>query len=89
VLSAEALIVRFFGEADDDRLLVLNWGQDLPFTPAPEPLLAPVPGREWRLRWSSDHPDYGGPGVVNPCTDRGWRLPAATATLFSAEPTVR
>jgi maltooligosyltrehalose trehalohydrolase len=84
VLSAEAVVVRFFGDGDGDRLLLLNWGQELPYSPAPEPLLAPVPGCEWRLLWSSDHPDYGGPGVVNPCTERGWHLPAANATLFSA-----
>jgi maltooligosyltrehalose trehalohydrolase len=89
VLSAEALVVRFFGEADDDRLLLLNWGQELSYCPAPEPLLAPVPGRDWRLVWSSDHPDYGGPGIVNPCTKQGWHIPAANATLFSSARTER
>jgi maltooligosyltrehalose trehalohydrolase len=84
VLSGEAVVLRFFGEAGDDRLLLLNWGQELPFSPAPEPLLAPVPGCAWRLLWSSDHPDYGGPGVVNPCNEHGWHLPAASAAYFAA-----
>ena len=84
VLSAEALVLRYFGEGGDDRLLLLNWGQELPYSPAPEPLLAPVAGCEWRVLWSSDHPEYGGAGIVNPCTDRGWHLPAASATLFAA-----
>jgi maltooligosyltrehalose trehalohydrolase len=69
---------------DDDRLLVINLGADLPLIPAPEPLLAPVTGGEWVLQWSSDHPRYGGPGIINPLTEEGWRIPAATTTLFRA-----
>ena len=41
VLGPEAFVVRFFGEAGADRLLVVNLGPDLAFDPAPEPLLAP------------------------------------------------
>jgi maltooligosyltrehalose trehalohydrolase len=85
VLGPQALVLRYSGPLDDDRLLVVNLGQDLNFRPAPEPLLAPVAGGAWILQWSSDHPRYGGPGIVNPLTDEGWRIPAATATLFRAE----
>jgi maltooligosyltrehalose trehalohydrolase len=84
VLNADALLIRFFGEAGDDRLLLLNWGQDLAYSPAPEPLLAPVPGGYWRLVWSSDHPRYGGPGMINPYSEHGWRLPGDSATFFTA-----
>ena len=83
VLGPEALVVRFFGEAGDDRLLVLNWGQDLQYSPAPEPLLAAPSGRLWRLLWSSDHPDYGGAGILNPCSGGEWHLPAGSATVFA------
>ena len=89
VLSESALVIRYFGEQGDDRLLLLNWGQDLAYTPAPEPLLAPVPGCAWRLRWSSDHPDYGGPGIIDPCGEHGWRLPGESATFFAAVPVER
>jgi len=58
--------------------------KDLNFVPAPEPLLAPVAEGAWTLQWSSDHPDYGGPGIVNPLTEAGWRILASTATLFRA-----
>jgi maltooligosyltrehalose trehalohydrolase len=85
VLGPQALVLRYSGPMDDDRLLVVNLGPDLNFIPAPEPLLAPVAGGSWVLQWSSEHPCYGGPGIINPLTEEGWRIPAATATLFSAK----
>jgi len=84
VLGHQALVLRYLTPTDEDRLLTVNLGPDLALIPAPEPLLAPVTGGTWTLRWSSDHPDYGGPGIVNPLTDAGWRLPAAGAALFIA-----
>lgn len=44
VLGPEALVLRFFGEDADDRLLLVNLGRDFEYNPAPEPLLAPVKG---------------------------------------------
>jgi maltooligosyltrehalose trehalohydrolase len=84
VLGTQALALRYAGPMDDDRLLVVNLGSDLNFVPAPEPLLAPVAGGAWALQWSSDHPQYGGPGIVQPLTEKGWRIPAAVATLYRA-----
>ncbi len=84
VLGPQALVLRYFTETDDDRLLVVNLGPDLSCIPAPEPLLAPVPDGAWKLVWSSDHPRYGGPGIVNPLSDRGWRIGGASAALFVA-----
>jgi maltooligosyltrehalose trehalohydrolase len=84
VLGTQALVLRYSGSMDDDRLLVVNLGPDLNFIPAPEPLLAPVAGGSWVMQWSSEHPCYGGPGIINPLTEEGWRIPAATATLFAA-----
>ena len=81
-LSPQALALRYMGPADDDRLLVVNLGPDLNFMPAPEPLLAPVRDGSWTLQWSSEHPLYGGPGIVNPLSEEGWRIPSATATVF-------
>jgi maltooligosyltrehalose trehalohydrolase len=81
-LGPQALALRYMGPADDDRLLVVNLGPDLNFIPAPEPLLAPVRDGSWALQWSSEHPVYGGPGIVNPLSEQGWRIPSATATLF-------
>jgi maltooligosyltrehalose trehalohydrolase len=82
VLGPGALALRFFGGQRDDRLLVVNLGPDLEYDPAPEPLLAPISGGSWKLLWSSDDPGYGGPGIINPCQPRGWRLPGAGAAFF-------
>jgi maltooligosyltrehalose trehalohydrolase len=84
VLDAHALALRYYAPADDDRLLVVNLGPDLNFVPAPEPLLAPVVEGSWVLQWSSEHPRYGGAGIINPLTEGGWRIPAASASLFQA-----
>jgi maltooligosyltrehalose trehalohydrolase len=84
VLGHQALVLRYFGTSEEDRLLVVNLGADLSFIPAPEPLLAPVAGGSWDLLWSSDHPMYGGSGVVNPLSDQGWRIQGGSATVFSA-----
>ncbi|MGE5443159.1 MAG: malto-oligosyltrehalose trehalohydrolase [Ignavibacteriales bacterium] len=84
VIGLNALVIRFFGENGDDRLLVINLGTQFEYKPAPEPLLAPVSGGSWQLVWSSDDPRYGGPGITNPCSKRGWRLPGESAVLFSS-----
>jgi maltooligosyltrehalose trehalohydrolase len=86
VIGPEAFVVRFFGDAREaDRLLVINLGQDLEYKPAPEPLLAPRPGETWDLRWSSDDPHYGGPGIVSPAQSDGWHLPGPSATLLTGK----
>lgn len=85
VLGAHAFAIRYFGEASYDRLVIINLGADLHFVPAPEPLLAPQLGGYWSLQWSSDHPQYGGPGIVNPLTDEGWHIPAESVTVFCIE----
>jgi maltooligosyltrehalose trehalohydrolase len=62
VLGTSAFVLRFFGGVDD-RLLVINLGSDLDFTPAGEPLLAPGAAGEWQLAWTSEAVEYGGHGV--------------------------
>jgi maltooligosyltrehalose trehalohydrolase len=76
VLGEEAFVLRYFGENNDDRLLIVNLGTDLHMTIAPEPLLAAPLGKVWDTQWSSEHPKYGGCGNPPPET-RGepWRLP--------------
>ncbi|HEY0818307.1 MAG TPA: malto-oligosyltrehalose trehalohydrolase [Rhizobacter sp.] len=101
VLSADAFVLRFFGENGDDRLLLVNLGRSLHLDPAPEPLLAPPAGGRWRVRWSSQHPRYGGIGTLPPDAaeaDLGvpgrsvprpfdnWRLQADSAVLLAPAP---
>ena len=75
VLGPEALVLRFFGTAGDDRLLVVNLGRDLSLRPAPEPLLAPPKGMAWGIRWSSEDPRYDGGGTAPLEGEDGWQHP--------------
>jgi maltooligosyltrehalose trehalohydrolase len=82
VLGPAAFVLRWFGKAGDDRLLIVNFGMDLHLSPAPEPLLAPPEGCCWRLRWSSEDPLYGGSGIPPLETDENWRVPGLSATVM-------
>jgi maltooligosyltrehalose trehalohydrolase len=85
VLSAAAFALRFFGDGTD-RLLLGNFGPDLLLAPAPEPLLAPPRQQEWKMIFSTDDPQYGGPGTPTVRLDQGWRIPAEAALVFASEP---
>ena len=63
VLGDDAFVLRYFGDAGDDRLLCINLGRTVHFDPAPEPLLAPPQGKAWRVMWSSEDPRYDGLGT--------------------------
>jgi maltooligosyltrehalose trehalohydrolase len=84
VLSDHAFVLRFFGPASD-RLLIVNFGADLLFTPCPEPLLAPLPGCHWRVLFSSEDPRFGGSGTAPLDLDQGWRIPAESALVLTCE----
>ncbi|HKO56646.1 MAG TPA: malto-oligosyltrehalose trehalohydrolase [Thermoanaerobaculia bacterium] len=78
VLAAGAFVLRWA-----DHLLVINLGPDLRLDPAPEPLLAPPPGREWELLWSSEAPEYGGGGTPALDTpEENWRIPAQCVVVL-------
>lgn len=84
VLTPEAFVLRFFSPTfDADRLLVVNLGRDLHFSPAPEPLLAPCAGRGWQIRWSSEDPSYGGSGTPPLETTANWRIPGHCAVWLT------
>jgi maltooligosyltrehalose trehalohydrolase len=87
VLGPESFLVRFFSEHNDDRLLIVNLGHRQVLVPAPEPLLAPPPGFEWELLWSSESPRYEAPAMIEIMTDEQWILPAEAA--FVTRPKLR
>jgi maltooligosyltrehalose trehalohydrolase len=82
VLSPTAFLLRFFGSAGADRLLLVNLGIDLHLDPAPEPLLAPPADAEWRVLWSSENPKYGGTGPPTLETEGAWEIPGHAAVLL-------
>jgi maltooligosyltrehalose trehalohydrolase len=84
VLSAEAFVLRFASPAaDEERLLVVNFGADLVAGSFAEPLVAPSPGHDWKLRWSSEHPRYGGVGALEIVAADGWHIPGFSATVLA------
>jgi maltooligosyltrehalose trehalohydrolase len=86
VLGEAALLLRFVGRGQDDRLLIVNLGRELVLDPCPEPLLAPPDGARWGLAWSSERVAYGGGGAPEPEDDGVWRIPAHAALLLAPSP---
>jgi maltooligosyltrehalose trehalohydrolase len=82
VLGPEAFVVRWFGEKNEDRLLVVNLGTDLHLNPAPEPLLAAPYEKRWVKLLGTEDACYGGCGTPPVETDDNWVLPAHAAVLL-------
>ncbi|MDB5390130.1 MAG: treZ, partial [Planctomycetaceae bacterium] len=83
VLGPTTFVLRFFAEEPlADRLLVVNLGRDLHFSPAPEPLLAPPRGTCWRKLLSTEDPSYGGCGTAELDTEHNWMIPGQAAVVL-------
>jgi maltooligosyltrehalose trehalohydrolase len=80
-IGPEAFVLRFFGDADNDRLLLVNLGRDLEYTPITEPLMVRPNGGDWRVVWSSEDPRYGGSGTGLLDIKR-WYLPGHAALVL-------
>lgn len=85
-LNSDCLLLRYFGGAGDDRLVIVNFGCDLHFSPAPQPLLAPPEGRRWTPLWDSSRFEYGGSGVAAAEADDGWHFAGESACVLRAIP---
>jgi maltooligosyltrehalose trehalohydrolase len=84
VLGPEAFALRYWTDAGaDERLLLVNLGTDVAANSIPEPLVAPPAGfHGWAVRWSSEHPDYGGVGTPDVVSSKGWRIPGHSAIVL-------
>jgi len=85
VLGPEAFVLRFFAENGNDRLLIVNLGADLHSDRAPEPLLAPLHGTQWKLKWFSESPRYGGCGMWPVKHEECWTLTAHCAMVMEPD----
>jgi maltooligosyltrehalose trehalohydrolase len=86
VIGPEAFVLRYFGEAHGDRLLIVNLGLDLSFYPSPEPLLAPPAGSVWRPILSTEDPKYGGLGTPELEGEEAWSIPGSAAVFLGPVP---
>ena len=85
VLGRRSFVLRYFAEKPEDaRLLLVNFGTQEAFSPAPEPLLAPPDNHEWQLMWTSEAPQYGGIGMSAVASEQGWRIFAESAVALHA-----
>ncbi|HEY2155541.1 MAG TPA: malto-oligosyltrehalose trehalohydrolase, partial [Isosphaeraceae bacterium] len=84
-----AFALRFFGEADDCRLLIVNLGRDIVVESVSEPLLAPPLGKRWEVLWYSEAPRYGGYWAPPLETDSGWRVPGHVAVVLHPVPDIK
>lgn len=82
VIGVEAFVLRYFGEGDDCRLVVINLGRDVFPNPTSEPLMAPPPGQRWEVLWYSEHPTYGGCGAPPFESDSNWRIPGRATIVL-------
>jgi len=76
VLGRATFVLRYCSQENDDRLLIVNFGESKTLKPAPEPLLAPPSGYRWKTLWTTESPRYGGTGSIAVATQEQWFLPA-------------
>jgi maltooligosyltrehalose trehalohydrolase len=82
-LGSDCLIVRYFGDIDaEDRLLIVNLGNDLRYSPAPQALLAPPAEHQWDILWSTNRVEYGGVGTPPIETETGWQISGESAVVL-------
>jgi maltooligosyltrehalose trehalohydrolase len=75
VIGAKGLVLRY-----DERLLIVNLGEEIRLDVVDEPLLAPPFGKIWGLRWSSNDTE-----AIE--TEGAWRVPATTAIVLAPQQT--
>src|SRR5262249_16949018 len=82
VLGERAFVLRYFGGAHGDRLLLINLGRDLHLDGGPGPLLAPPEDRRWEILWSTEGPRYAVGGTAPLEGDLNWRIPGEAAVVL-------
>lgn len=80
IINENAFLLRYFGEAED-RLLIINFGPDFIYNPAPQPLLVPGKNLKWELLFSTDSYQYGGVGVP-PFQIPHWKIPGHSTIVL-------
>ncbi|SCB60590.1 maltooligosyltrehalose trehalohydrolase [Rhizobium aethiopicum] len=85
ILSSTAFLLRFFAEEpSDERLLLINFGNDLVIDSLPDPLFAPPGAHQWHLLWSSEDASYGGSGRRPYDFQKRWVLNGEIALVLAS-----
>ena len=82
VLGPRALLLRFGFGGENDRLLLVNYGEDLEVGGLAEPLLAPPEAHEWRILFATESLRYGGSGAAPPGPNGELTLAAGSALVL-------
>jgi maltooligosyltrehalose trehalohydrolase len=82
VLGTTSFVLRYFSEENDDRLLLVNFGERQVLHPTSEPLLAPPSDRTWEILWTSEAPRYGGVQATTTAAKEQWVLPTETTVVL-------
>ena len=82
VLGQASFVLRYFSKDNNDRLLLVNFGENQVLHPASEPLLAPPLRCRWETLWTSDSPRYGGTSAVAIASEEQWFLPAESTVAL-------
>ena len=85
VLGPASFVLRYFSKENNDRVLIVNFGESQALHPASEPLLAPPIGCKWETLWTSDSLCYGGAGAIAIANEEQWFLPAESTFVLRAE----
>jgi maltooligosyltrehalose trehalohydrolase len=81
VIGPQAFVLRH-----ERRLLVVNLGQELRLDSVSEPLMAPPLDERWKVKWSTDATEYGGPGLMQVETKGTWVVPPEAAVVLEPMP---
>ena len=84
VLGPASFVLRYFSKGNDDRLLIVNFGESQIMKPASEPVLATPWGYRWETLWTSDSPRYGGTGAVPIASEEQWLLLAESTVVLKS-----
>jgi maltooligosyltrehalose trehalohydrolase len=86
VIGPASFVLRYFSANNEDRLLLVNFGESQVLHPASEPLLAPPESYRWQTLWTSESPRYGGAGSDALSTAERWALPAESTLVLKPVP---
>lgn len=83
ILGPQCFVLRYFFGGPRDRLILVNLGAKLRLPFSPEPLLATPADGQWKIRISTEDPNYGGSGVYEiEQEDGAWAIPGESTTVL-------